>query len=245
MELYAILGRRKETASAGPFRFAVRAGAKKAPDSANRRSAACIRLVRAGASGQSGARTAPARNARPRARAPARDTRELGFRSGQPGGGTDGTEWNETQWRNDMQDVDGQGFRRAGTRPLSSPRTTRQRRLGGSGACSVSCPLLSVIAERLPFVMPGLVPLLSGLDFADGAHGLDSSRFRRARPNRDSDRRLVCRPPSSSCPDSFRASTSASAMAPTEMPGTSPGMTRRGRNANANRCRNRPSDDGR
>ena len=37
--------------------------------------------------------------------------------------------------------------------------------------------------------MPGLVPLLSGLGFLDKAHGLDSTGFRRARWNGDSDRR--------------------------------------------------------
>ena len=42
--------------------------------------APCVRFARASACGQSGARTAPARNARPRARAPAQDTRELGSR---------------------------------------------------------------------------------------------------------------------------------------------------------------------
>ena len=73
-------GGRKEAALAGPLRFAVRAGAKKASDSANRRGAPSVRLARAGASGQSGARFAPPQNARPRARARAQDTRESGSR---------------------------------------------------------------------------------------------------------------------------------------------------------------------
>ena len=51
--------------------------------------------------------------------------------------------------------------------------------------------------------MPGTSPRLSGLDLADRAHGLDSSRFRRARPNRDPDRRPARRPSPSSCPDLF------------------------------------------
>ena len=52
------------------------------PDSADRRGAPCIRLAHA----QSGARTAPPRNARRRAQAPAQDTRETGScRSGTPG----------------------------------------------------------------------------------------------------------------------------------------------------------------
>ena len=95
---------------------------------------------------------------------------------GPAGGGADGTEWNETGERNDMQEADGHGFRRAGACPLSSPRTTRQRRSGGSDACSVSCPLVSVMAERLPFVMPGLVPRLSGSDVGRGRPGVLGTR---------------------------------------------------------------------
>ena len=62
-----------------------------APDSANGWGAPCVRLARAGAPGQSGARFAPPRNARGRARAPARITRELGSRRQPAGGGANGT----------------------------------------------------------------------------------------------------------------------------------------------------------
>ena len=84
----------REAASGAAFPLfcaGMRLGPKKAPAGVDGKGASAVSRA------QSGARTAPARNARPRARAPAQDTRELGFhRSGKPGGGADGTEWNET-----------------------------------------------------------------------------------------------------------------------------------------------------
>ena len=50
-------------------------------------------------------------------------------------------------------------------------------------------PTASTWDSCLLLVMPGLVPLLSGLAFMDRAHGLDSTGFRRVRWNRDLDRR--------------------------------------------------------
>ena len=127
--------------------------------------------------------TRPGNQARePRRRPPAGASTRAGYArirvppQGRAVGGADGTEWNETGERNDMQEADGHGFRRAGACPLSSPRTTRQRRSGGSDACSVSCPLVSVMAERLPFVMPGLVPRLSGSDVGRGRPGVLGTR---------------------------------------------------------------------
>ena len=47
----------------------------------------------------------------------------------QRGGGADGTEWNETGWRNDMQDADGYGFEEAGrTLELFSPACRKGRK---------------------------------------------------------------------------------------------------------------------
>ncbi len=99
-------------------------------------------------------------------------------------------------------------------------------------------------------VMPGLVPRLSGLDLGDRAHGLDSSGFPRVWSNRDSDRRPARRPSSSSCPHIVMPGLvpgihAAAAMAPTEMPGTSPGMTEEGvraQRAEAVRTRWREAD---
>ena len=49
--------------------------------------------------------------------------------------------------------------------------------------------------RRAPnIVMPGLVPLLSGSDLGDRAHGLDSTGFRGVRRDRDSDRRPAAQP---------------------------------------------------
>ena len=57
-------------------------------DGTDRRGASCARLARAGAQAQSGAQTAPPRNARRPAQAPGHMMRESGSRrSGAPGGG--------------------------------------------------------------------------------------------------------------------------------------------------------------
>ncbi len=53
--------------------------------------------------------------------------------------------------------------------------------------------LFSVLPER-PSVMPGLVPRLSGLDFAERAHGLDSTGFERVPSDRDTDQRPASQP---------------------------------------------------
>ena len=139
------------------------------------------------------------RETRARAGTGAQDTRESGSRYlGKPGGGKTGTEWNETGWRNDMQDADGYGFEEPGrTLELSPP------------ACATACTHLVSVRNRRPDpspscplpVIPGLVPLLSGLDLGDRALGLDSTGFRGVRRDRDSDRHPACRLSPSSCPD--------------------------------------------
>ena len=55
-------------------------------------------------------------------------------------------------------------------------------------------PTASIRDSCLLLVMPGLVPLLSGLALTDTAHGRDSTGFRKVRWNRDSNRRSTPRP---------------------------------------------------
>ena len=106
----------------------LRAGAKTAPDSANRRGAPCIRYARVGAPGQSGARFAPPRNARGRAQARARRIRaNWGPAAGGAGGAANGTERKETRCRNDMQDTQGRSVGWVGSPPQNPRSRLRER----------------------------------------------------------------------------------------------------------------------
>ena len=106
-------------ASGGRFVFRVSAGAEKSVRSRQER---CV--LRPGSPSRGRARAIRRANrAGADTRLRVQDTRELGSRrSGESGDGRNGTRWNETRRRDDMQDAGGRSFARTGPPPqISSP----------------------------------------------------------------------------------------------------------------------------